>query len=91
MSSKEFGINIHEEWKGMTQPVGLVVEPIVLDRFGIFPERSIKVISDLQSKYNYTPQQANDFIDKIKEYFSFDVGRDYENTVILATRKDESN
>ena len=38
MSSKEFGINIHEEWKGMTQPVGLVVEPIVLDRLGIFQE-----------------------------------------------------
>ena len=50
MSSKEFGINIHEEWKGMTQPVGLVVEPIVLDRLGIFPEKSIRVISDLQRR-----------------------------------------
>ena len=50
MPSKEFGINIHEEWKGMTQPVGLVVEPIVLDRLGIFPEKSIRVISDLQRR-----------------------------------------
>lgn len=50
MSSKEFGVNIHEEWKGMTQPVGLVVEPIVLDRLGIFPEKSIRVISDLQRR-----------------------------------------
>ena len=50
MSSKEFGINTHEEWKGMTQPVGLVVEPIVLDRLGIFPEKSISVICDLQRR-----------------------------------------
>ena len=48
MLSREFGIHIHEEWKGMTQPVGLVLEPIVLDRLGIFPEQSIKVLSDLQ-------------------------------------------
>ncbi len=50
MSLKESGINIHEEWKGMTQPVGLVVEPTVLDRLGIFPEKNIKVVSDLQSR-----------------------------------------
>ena len=50
MSTKEFGINIHEEWKGMTQPVGLVLESIVLDRLGIFPEKSISVISDLQRR-----------------------------------------
>ena len=35
MRDRELGINIHEEWIGMTQPVGLVVEPTVLDRFGI--------------------------------------------------------
>ena len=40
---------------------------------------------------NFNDFHYNDFIDKIKEYFTFDVGRDYENTVILATRKDESN
>ena len=50
MSTKEFGINIHEEWKGMTQPVGLVLESMVLDRLGIFPEKSISVISDLQRR-----------------------------------------
>ncbi len=50
MPIKEDGVHIHEEWKGMTQPIGLVVEPIVLDRLGIFPERSIKVVSDLQRR-----------------------------------------
>ena len=50
MSSKEFGINIHEEWKGMTQPVGLVVEPIVLERLGIYPEKNIAFISHLQRR-----------------------------------------
>ena len=40
---------------------------------------------------NFNENYYNDFIDKIKEYFTFDVGRDYENTVILATRKDGSN
>ena len=40
---------------------------------------------------NFNDFHYNDFIDKIKEYFTFDVGRDYENTVILATRKDGSN
>ena len=47
---QEPGIHIHEEWKGMTQPVGVVVEPIVLDRFGIFPERNINILSDLQQR-----------------------------------------
>ena len=50
MQQKELGIHIHEEWKGMTQPVGLVVEPVVLDRLGIFPERNISLISDLQRR-----------------------------------------
>lgn len=40
---------------------------------------------------NFNEFHYNDFIDKIKEYFTFDVGKDYENTVILATRKDESD
>ena len=40
---------------------------------------------------NFNDFHYNDFIDKIKEQFTFDTGRDYENTVILATRKDESN
>ena len=50
MSNREAGIHTHQEWKGMTQPVGLVVEPIVLDRFGIFPERNINILSDLQRR-----------------------------------------
>lgn len=40
---------------------------------------------------NFNDFHYNDFIDKMKETFTFDVGRDYENTVILATKKDESN
>tara|TARA_Y100000589_G_C27191423_1_gene644972 strand:- start:164 stop:4312 length:4149 start_codon:yes stop_codon:yes gene_type:complete len=50
MRQKELGIHIHEEWKGMAQPVGLVVEPVVLDRLGIFPEKNIKVVTDLQMR-----------------------------------------
>ena len=50
MSLRESGIHVHEEWKGMTQPVGLVVEPIILDRLGIFPEKDLKVLSDLQRR-----------------------------------------
>jgi len=40
---------------------------------------------------NFNDFHYNTFIDKIKENYTFDVGKDYENTVILATRKDESN
>ena len=40
---------------------------------------------------NFNDFHYNDFIDKMKETFTFDVGRDYENTVILNTKKDESN
>ena len=40
---------------------------------------------------NFNDFHYNDFIDKMKETFTFDVGRDYENTVILAYKKDESN
>ncbi len=50
MLERTLGIHVHEEWKGMTQPVGLVVEPLILDRLGIFPEKDIKVISDLQRR-----------------------------------------
>ncbi len=50
MRDRGLGIHIHEEWIGMTQPVGLVVEPLVLDRLGIFPETSIRVVSDLQER-----------------------------------------
>ena len=60
MRDRELGINIHEEWIGMTQPVGLVVEPTVLDRFGIFPEKDIKVVSDFQRRL------ASLFEDQIK-------------------------
>ena len=42
---------------------------------------------------NFNDFHYNDFIDKIREEYTFDVGKDYENTVILATRKfpNESN
>ena len=50
MQKRELGIHTHEEWKGMTQPVGLVMEPVVLDRLGIFPETDIRVISDFQRR-----------------------------------------
>ena len=50
MQKRELGIHTHEEWKGMTQPVGLVIEPVVLDRLGIFPETDIRVISDFQRR-----------------------------------------
>ena len=52
MREREIGLYIHEEWIGMTQPVGLVVEPTVLDRLGIFPEKDIKVLSDFQRRLN---------------------------------------
>tara|TARA_B100002019_G_scaffold25999_1_gene19875 strand:+ start:4391 stop:5179 length:789 start_codon:yes stop_codon:yes gene_type:complete len=38
---------------------------------------------------NFNDNHYNVFIDRIKEEFTFDVGRDYENTVILATRKED--
>ena len=40
---------------------------------------------------NFNDFYYNDFIEKVKENYTFDVGKDYENTVILATQKDESN
>ena len=36
---------------------------------------------------NFNEFYYNDFIEKIKKDYTFDTGRDYENTVILATRK----
>jgi len=42
------GVHTHEEWKGMAQPVGLVVEPVVLNRLGIFPESATTVLADWQ-------------------------------------------
>ena len=53
MQKRELGIQIHEEWKGMTQHVGLVMEPIVLDRLGIFPETDVRVISNFQRRLEY--------------------------------------
>lgn len=56
-----------------------------------------KLVSNSTNAYiiynlvNFNDFHYNTFIDKIKENYTFDVGKDYENTVILATRKDESN
>jgi len=44
------GVYTHEEWKGMAQPVGLVVEPVVLNRLGIFPESATTVLADWQQR-----------------------------------------
>jgi hypothetical protein len=44
------GVHTHEEWKGMAQPVGLVVEPVVLNRLGIFPESATTVLADWQQR-----------------------------------------
>ena len=40
------GVHTHEEWKGMAQSVGLVVEPVVLNRLGVFPESATTVQAD---------------------------------------------
>jgi hypothetical protein len=34
----------------MAQPVGLVVEPVVLNRLGIFPENATTVLADWQQR-----------------------------------------
>jgi hypothetical protein len=44
------GVHTHEEWKGMAQPVGLVVEPVVLNRLGVFPESATTVLADWQQR-----------------------------------------
>ena len=50
MAPRAPGVHTHEEWKGMAQPVGLVVEPVVLNRLGIFPESSTTVLADWQQR-----------------------------------------
>lgn len=42
------GIHAHEEWKGMSNPVGLVVASVVLSRLGISPESATAVLADWQ-------------------------------------------
>ena len=50
MAPRAPGVHTHEEWKGMAQPVGLVVEPVVLNRLGIFPESATTVLADWQQR-----------------------------------------
>jgi hypothetical protein len=50
MPQRDPGVHTHEEWKGMAQPVGLVVEPVVLKRLGIFPESATTVLADWQQR-----------------------------------------
>ena len=50
MAPRAPGVHTHEEWKGMAQPVGLVVEPVVLNRLGVFPESAITVLADWQQR-----------------------------------------
>jgi hypothetical protein len=50
MAPRAPGVHTHEEWKGMAQPVGLVVEPVVLNRLGLFPESATTVLADWQQR-----------------------------------------
>ena len=50
MAPRASGVHTHEEWKGMAQPVGLVVEPVVLNRLGVFPESATTVLADWQQR-----------------------------------------
>ncbi|MCP9883343.1 N-6 DNA methylase [Cyanobium sp. Alchichica 3B3-8F6] len=50
MALRASGVHTHEEWKGMAQPVGLVVEPVVLNRLGLFPESATTVLADWQQR-----------------------------------------
>jgi len=50
MAARAPGVHTHEEWKGMAQPVGLVVEPVVLNRLGVFPESTTTVLADWQQR-----------------------------------------
>lgn len=50
MPQRDPGVHTHEELKGMAQPVGLVVEPVVLNRLGIFPESATTVLADWQQR-----------------------------------------
>jgi len=44
------GSPTHEEGKGMANPGGVVVEPVVLNRLGIFPESATAVLADWQRR-----------------------------------------
>ena len=46
-----------------------------------------KYVYMIYNLVNFNENYYNDFIEKIKADYTFDVGRDYENTVILATKK----
>ena len=46
-----------------------------------------KYVYMIYNLVNFNEFYYNDFIEKIKKDYTFDVGRDYENTVILATKK----
>ena len=46
-----------------------------------------KFVYMIYNLVNFNENYYNDFIEKIKADYTFDVGRDYENTVILATKK----
>jgi len=50
MALRAPGVHTHEEWKGMAQPVGLVVQPVVLNRLGVFPESATTVLADWQQR-----------------------------------------
>jgi hypothetical protein len=50
MPQRAPGVLSHKEWKGMAQPVGQVVEPVVLNRLGIFPESATTVLADWQQR-----------------------------------------
>jgi hypothetical protein len=50
MAPRAPSVHTHEEWKGMAQPVGLVVEPVVLNRLGVFPESATTVLADWQQR-----------------------------------------
>ena len=46
-----------------------------------------KFVYMIYNLVNFNENYYNDFIEKVKADYTFDVGRDYENTVILATKK----
>ena len=46
-----------------------------------------KYVYMIYNLVNFNEFYYNDFIEKIKKDYTFDTGRDYENTVILATKK----
>ena len=42
------GIQTHEQWLGLVQPVGLVVAPAVLSKLELFPNQGTAYLSSLQ-------------------------------------------